>query len=149
MVDIIDKDLIEPELDLYSKEDIIKHLAFLMDKKNRLKNVNEYIKSVIDRENLTNTYVGYGVGIPHGKTDAVNVPTLAFAKIKNPVIWGEEEDLANLIFMIAVPEKSSSNEHLKILAALSRKLMDEEFKEKLLVTNSKDNLIKILNEVFE
>lgn len=149
MVEIIDENLINPELNLHNKEEIIKHLAIMMDESNRLKDLDQYIETVMEREKIGNTSVGYGVGIPHGKTDAVKVPTLVFGKTKELVKWGEEDDLVNLIFMIGVPESSSSNEHLKILAALSRKLIDENFREKLLNTDDKNNLKKILVEVFD
>lgn len=149
MVEIIDENLINPELNLHNKEEIIKHLAIMMDESNRLKDLDQYIETVMEREKIGNTSVGYGVGIPHGKTDAVKVPTLVFGKTKELVKWGEEDNLVNLIFMIGVPESSSSNEHLKILAALSRKLIDENFREKLLNTDDKNNLKKILVEVFD
>jgi mannitol/fructose-specific phosphotransferase system IIA component (Ntr-type) len=95
------------------------------------------------------TAVGYGVGIPHGKTDAIKKPTLAFAKTKELVKWGdEEEDWVNLIFMIAVPESAASDEHLKILAILSRKLMNDDFRNSLLSTNDRVELNNILQCVF-
>ena len=149
LIEIIDENLIEPELNLYKKKDIIRYLATIMDKNNRLKNLEQYVETVMEREKIGNTSVGYGVGIPHGKTDAVKVPTLAFGKTKELVKWGEEDDeLVNLIFLIGVPEVSS-NEHLKILAALSRKLMDENFREKLLNSNEKKDLKGTLAGVFE
>ncbi len=38
---------------------------------------------------------------------------------------------ARLVFMIAVPEAAAGDEHLRILALLSRKLMDAGFRERL------------------
>ncbi|WP_290369274.1 PTS sugar transporter subunit IIA [Bacillus sp. CECT 9360] len=42
-----------------------------------------------------------------------------------------------LIFMIADPTDSEGNEHLKILQMLSRRLMDESYRERLLSVSSK------------
>lgn len=149
MTKIIDRNLIELELDLDNKEDIIRRLATIMEKNGRLNNMEEYINTVIERERLVSTSIGYGVGIPHGKTDAVKIPSVAFCRTKKKVVWGEgEEDLINLVFMIAVPEKFASNEHLKILAALSRKLMDEDFREKLTTVNDRESVMQVLTEVF-
>ncbi len=60
----------------------------------------------------------------------------------------EEEDWVNLIFMIAVPESAASDEHLKILATLSRKLMNDDFRNSLLSTDDRVELNNILQGVF-
>lgn len=149
MTKIIDINLIELELDLDNKESIIRHLAKIMDKNGRLNDIEQYIDSVMEREELVSTSVGHGVCIPHGKTDGVRIPSIAFARTKKKVEWGKgEEDKVNLIFMIAVPEKFASNDHLKILAALSRKLIDEDFRKRLTIINDKETLMQMLTEVF-
>jgi PTS system fructose-specific IIA component len=50
----------------------------------------------------------------------------------------------DMIFMIGVPEVDSSNEHLKILALLSRKLMKDEFRQALRVARSEDEVMDVL-----
>lgn len=148
-MDLINENLIIPELELIDKEEIIKTMANLMKENDRLSDLDVYVEEVLEREKLGATAVGYGVGIPHGKTDAVKEPTLAFTKTKELVRWGdEEEDEVNLIFMIAVPESAASNEHLKILATLSRKLMNEDFRKSLLSKDDRVELNNILQGVF-
>ncbi len=148
-MDLINENLIIPESELTDKEEIIKMMANVMEENDRLIDIDVYVDEVLERESLGATAVGYGVGIPHGKTDAVKEPTLAFAKTKELVKWGdEEEDLVNLIFMIAVPESAASDEHLKILATLSRKLINDDFRNSLLNTDDRVELNNILQGVF-
>lgn len=148
-MEIINENLIIPKSELTDKEEIIKMMAQLMLENDRLTDLDIYVNEVLERESLGATAVGHGVGIPHGKTDAVKVPTLAFAKTKELVKWGaDDEDLVNLIFMIAVPASAASDEHLKILAALSRKLLNEDFRNKLLSTDDRGELNDILQSVF-
>lgn len=148
-MDLINENLIIPESELTDKEEIIKMMANIMKENDRLTDLDVYVRKVLERENMGATAVGYGVGIPHGKTDAVKEPTLAFAKTKELVKWGdEEEDLVNLIFMIAVPESAASDEHLKILATLSRKLINDDFRNSLLNTDDRVELNNILQGVF-
>ena len=52
-------------------------------------------------------------------------------------------------FLLAVPEEAASNQHLKILAALSRKLMNEEFIHELFNSTDKDRLLELLMNVFK
>lgn len=148
-MDLINENLIITGSELTDKEEIIKMLANKMKKNDRLTDLEAYVNEVLERESLGATAVGYGVGIPHGKTDAVKKPTVAFAKTKELIKWGDDkEDLVNLIFMIAVPESAASNEHLKILATLSRKLMNDDFRNSLLSTDDRVELNKILQGVF-
>ena len=49
----------------------------------------------------------------------------------NGIDWGAADGPANLIFMIVVPD-GAGDEHLKILASLSRSLMRDEFRQTLL-----------------
>lgn len=148
-MNLINENLIIPESELTDKEEIIKMMASVMEENDRLIDLDVYVEEVLEREKLGATAVGYGVGIPHGKTDAVKNPTLAFTKTKKLVKWGDDEDdLVNLIFMIAVPESAASDEHLKILATLSRKLINDEFRNKLLNTNDRVELNNILQDIF-
>jgi len=49
--------------------------------------------------------------------------------------------------MIAVPKDSEGDQHLKILQMLSRQLMDEEYREKLLNVETKEEAYELLEEV--
>lgn len=54
---------------------------------------------------------------------------------------------AKLIFMIAVPRNSKENAHLKVLQMLSRKLMDDHFREALLAVKTKEEAYQLLDQV--
>jgi PTS system fructose-specific IIC component len=49
--------------------------------------------------------------------------------------------------MIAVPKESGGNEHLKLLQMLSRKLMDDTYRDKLLSAQTKVEAYKLLDEI--
>jgi PTS system fructose-specific IIA component len=71
-----------------------------------------------------------GIGIPHCRSAAVTAPTLAFGRSTEGVDFGADDGPAKLIFLIAAPEGGGS-EHMKILAALARRLVRAEFKQTL------------------
>jgi fructose-specific phosphotransferase system IIA component len=147
---LIDRNLIKLDIKGRNKEDIIKELAELIDKENRLYDFNGYLQEVLNRENLSTTGIGFGIAIPHGKCKHVKIPTVAFGRIKEGVDWDSLDGKpVNMVFILAVPEESASNQHLKILAALSRKLMNENFRQEILEINNKDKLLNLLNDVFE
>ncbi|MCU9614417.1 PTS sugar transporter subunit IIA [Caldibacillus lycopersici] len=54
---------------------------------------------------------------------------------------------AKIIFMIAVPEKAAGDAHLRILQMLSRKLMNDSFREQLLKVTSKQEAFELLDTI--
>ncbi|MBA4494654.1 PTS sugar transporter subunit IIA [Paenactinomyces guangxiensis] len=90
--------------------------------------------------------MGFGIAIPHGKSAGVSYPRVAFGRKLEGIDWNSMDDeKAKLIFMIAVPEEQAGNEHLKILQALSRKLIDDSFRAQLLDAKTKDEVISLMN----
>jgi len=143
MDNLITKELIVLDLDLSSKEDVIKEMARVIEGQGRLYDYNNYVKQVFEREKNFSTAIGFEVAIPHGKTDSVKNASLAFARLKNEIQWSDEEKV-KYVFLIAVPETEAGDTHLKILAQLSRKIMREEFREKLKFSLGIDELLEVL-----
>lgn len=105
----------------------------------------EYMKAVLTRESVGSTGIGFSVAIPHGKSSGVARAGLAFAKLAAPTDWQSlDGEPVKVVFMIAVPEAAEGNDHLKILIALSRKLIDSEFRDKLMAVEDSDQLKSLL-----
>jgi PTS system fructose-specific IIA component len=143
MEKIITKNLIVLDLEASSKEAVINDMAKRIEVQGRLNNLEGYMEQVYKREETFPTSIGFDVAIPHGKTDAVKIPTVAFARLKNEVQWSNEESV-KYVFLIAVPETEAGDMHLQILAQLSRKIMREEFREQLKNSSEIDELLEIL-----
>ncbi|NTW71754.1 MAG: PTS transporter subunit EIIA, partial [Eubacteriaceae bacterium] len=148
--DIINKKMIKLDLAGNTKEDVIKELAHLIDGEGRLSDFKAYCDNVFEREAMSTTGIGFGIAIPHGKTDAVKEATVAFGRKQGGLDWASlDGDPAKIIFLIAVPNEAESNLHLKILAALSRKLMDDEFREELMKIDSEEVVLETLQKIFD
>ncbi|WJZ02893.1 PTS fructose transporter subunit IIABC [Corynebacterium freiburgense] len=98
------------------------------------------------REAKSPTGVPGGVAIPHCRSSAVNEPTLAFARLSNPVDFGGPDGDANLVFLIAAPE-GGGKAHLKILSALARALVRKDFIQALRDAKSNEEIVALVDEV--
>lgn len=128
---LINEELIMLNLPASSQEEAIQLLGEKAKAQNKVSDVAAFKKAVLHRESEYSTAVGFGVAIPHGKTDAVNEPFLMFATVSSLDWKALDGKPVDIIFMIGVPEKDASTVHLKILANLSRKLMKEDFRNSL------------------
>ncbi|MBC7087286.1 MAG: PTS sugar transporter subunit IIA [Tissierellales bacterium] len=143
---LINENLILLNSNAKNKNDLIRDLSILANNDGKINNIDEYIEAVLKREREYSTAVGFGVAIPHGKSDSVIEPFLAFARV-NDIDWDSPDGKpVDIVFLIGVPEKDAGSLHLKILANLSRKLMKEDFRESLRNISSKQELLEFLNK---
>lgn len=143
---IISEELVLLNLKADSREDALKQLAKVAAANGKVNNEEVYIQAVLKREEEYSTAVGFGVAIPHGKTNAVNEPFFMFASV-DPLEWKALDGApVDLIFLIGVPESDASTLHLKILSSLARQLMKEPFRVGLREAKTEKDIIKLLEE---
>ncbi|WP_328339435.1 fructose-specific PTS transporter subunit EIIC [Streptomyces violaceus] len=139
---------VKVELGADGKESAIREMSELLARTGRVADVEELVACALRREAQGTTGLGEEIAIPHAKTDAVTEPVVGFARSGQGVEWGSLDGTkARLVFMIAVPEAAAGDEHLRILALLSRKLMDAGFRERLLAASDESALLGVLREV--
>ncbi len=130
------------------KEDAIREMAALLATTGKVDDVEELVRTALRREEQGTTGLGEEIAIPHAKTDAVSAPVVGFARSAEGIEWGSLDGTkAKLIFMISVPEAAAGDEHLRILALLSRKLMDTGFRERLEAAPDDAAVLDVLREV--
>lgn len=135
-------------LEAGSKQEVIEKMAEALAKSGVLSDKGAYVEAVLNREQTGSTGIGFGVAIPHGKSKGAAKPGLAFAKLAKPTDWASlDGNPVQSVFMIAVPEEAAGNDHLKILIAISRKLIDEDFRGKLLQVANNQELQELLKEI--
>ncbi|MFE7274946.1 fructose-specific PTS transporter subunit EIIC [Streptomyces sp. NPDC057623] len=139
---------VKVELDATDKESAIREMAGLLAGTGKVADADELVATALRREAQGTTGLGEEIAIPHAKTDAVTAPIVGFARSAPGVEWGSLDGTkARLVFMIAVPEAAAGDEHLRILALLSRKLMDAGFRERLLAAGDERAVLGVLSEI--
>ncbi len=114
-----------------SKRSLFDCLGRRLETSGRVKNSKKIIKDFFKREKEGSTGIEDGFGIPHAKSKYALVPTLCFihsGRIADYI--GMDEEPIDCVFAIVVPN-DSADEHLEILSALSRRLMDPTFRQQV------------------
>ncbi|WSJ11625.1 fructose-specific PTS transporter subunit EIIC [Streptomyces phaeochromogenes] len=139
---------VKVRLDSRDKEAAIREMAGLLAATGKVTDVEELVAAALRREEQGTTGLGEEIAIPHAKTDAVTAPVVGFARSAEGVEWGSLDGTkAKLVFMISVPEAAAGDEHLRILALLSRKLMDTGFRERLMTAPDEAAVLDVLREI--
>ncbi|WP_199620249.1 PTS sugar transporter subunit IIA [Paenibacillus alkalitolerans] len=148
ITELLDEKSIFIPLEASDKENCIKSMIDGLAAAGCVSDKSAYLETVLNREKTGSTGIGFGVAIPHGKSKGVTTAGLAFAKLTRPMDWQSiDGNPVSVVIMIAVPEEAAGNEHLQILIAISRKLIDEDFRNRLMEVENSQQLFSLLETI--
>ena len=136
-------ELVELNLQATDKHDAIRKLAQLVVAAGRGTDVDQIVRDVIARDEIGTPQVE-GVAIPHARSSGVTTSSVVVARTAG-IVFDPEEDPADVIFMILIPD-GESDEHIVILSGLARRLMDPEFTSALRSVADAAELAALLSE---
>ena len=142
-----DESLVVFNLKAGGKNEVIEELVNLVSSSNMVKDAEQLLKDVIDRENLVTTGVGYGVAFPHAKTRAVKGIVIAFGRSSEGVDFDAmDHKPVNLFFLIAAPE-DAIGAHLNVMARLSYLMKSENNRQKLMSASSPGDVLALMDNI--
>lgn len=125
-------DLISLDLKGTTKKEVFRELVEIMAKSTLIIDKEEVLEALTQRESVASTGIGFGIGLPHAKTDAAKGIILAYGKSVKGIEYNAFDNRpVHSIFVVVAPEDSITS-HLAILAKLSLLLKEKESREKLM-----------------
>jgi len=151
---LTNKNLINLNLDVKDRKEAILKLASMMEQDGKLISKEAFVMDVIRREKESSTGFGKGFAFPHGKSYAVKEPCFAIGRSEKGIKWESfDKKPVHFVILLAVPSEERGTSHLEMLSQISRKLIDDEYKLRLLEAKSEEDIISILaspvNEICE
>jgi fructose-specific PTS system IIA-like component len=148
--EIVDGELVAIDSSATSKMEAIKELVGLMAAAGRSDDAHALEEAVWAREETYSTSLGFGFAVPHCKTDAVRAPTIAVARVRQPIPWGStDEELVRVVIMLAVPLAHAARTHMQLFARLARRLMHEEFRHQLETADSPGAIVTAMQAALD
>lgn len=142
--EIINVNRIKNEVDVKSKKRALEELSQLISQDQTQLDASDIFDSLIARERLGATGVGYGIAIPHGRIKNCEKITGALIQLNEGIDFNTSDNQpVDILFALIVPEEST-NEHLQVLALLASMFKDEDFRKKLRASTSTDNTYQLL-----
>jgi nitrogen PTS system EIIA component len=133
IVDILNEEMIIPELGAVDKDSLISEIASTMCKQPALGCSADVVqRALLGRERLGSTGVGESVAIPHAKIPGLKSLTACFGRrVAGVAFDAVDQQPVRLVFVLLVPE-NSAGAHLKALARIARLLKSPSFRDRLL-----------------
>lgn len=143
IADIISPDRVVCDLDATSKKRALEQLSDMLASSSITP--QDVVDSLIARERLGSTGIGYGVAIPHGRIKNTDHAIAAFVQLHEAIDFDAADNQAvDLLFALLVPEESTS-EHLELLSELAEMFSDREFRDQLRATKDREAIYTLLS----
>lgn len=144
--EIINVNRIKNDVNVLSKKRALEELSNLITQDQTQLSASNIFDSLISRERLGSTGVGYGIAIPHGRIKDCENLTGAFIQLEQGVDFDAMDNQpVDILFALIVPEEST-DEHLQVLALLASMFNDEYFRQKLRKSQSEEETYTLLTE---
>jgi PTS system nitrogen regulatory IIA component len=129
--DLLRGDLIIADIKAIDKLGVIREFAAHVSAVGKVRDADELVRVLMERESMGSTGIGDGVAIPHGKLHALGEVVIAFGRSRRGVDYQSLDDKPAYLFFLLVTPEDSPGEHLKMLARISRILKNPVLREKL------------------
>lgn len=142
--EILDKRVIDLDMSAKNKDEVIRHLAGLLQNAGYIEDLEGYIRDVYLRESEGITGIGSHVAIPHGKSDHVDKVGIAVGRTRDMIEWESYDgEPSKLFFLFAVPSDSEgAKDHLRLIAELAGKLGNDAIMGKLQHADTYEDLLE-------
>jgi multiphosphoryl transfer protein len=134
-----------------TKGEAIRELVDLLRLDGRLDDSDPVEEGIWRREEVHSTGVGFGVAIPHCASPDLLADSIAVLRFETPVGWESlDGEPVAIAILIALRKRTDGDEqgdaHLRTIAALSRRLMDDGFRQALLGAADPAEVAALLRE---
>jgi multiphosphoryl transfer protein len=142
--------LLTPEMivvnaDAASKEEAIKRGVDLLYIHGRTEQPRALEEAIWQRESTYSTGFGHGFAIPHCKSNAINANSLVVLKFAQPIPWDSLDGKpVSVVILMVIRDGEGAREHMKIISALARQVMHDEFRASLEQENNPARLCEFL-----
>lgn len=127
------------------KNDILAKMVDSFSTASQIKNSNELLPLIIERDSLMSTAIGYGIAIPHIKLNSVKGLVMAIGISKNGLSCFDSIDKKPVHFVIMIVASLKQNfYYLQTVAHMSLKLKDEDIRTRLIQSTDASEAYSIL-----
>jgi PTS system nitrogen regulatory IIA component len=146
IMDFLSQDAIIVDLKATDKKSAIVELAEVLKNTKKIKNSDDIINIVLERERLGSTGIGQGVALPHGKTDLlqeqIGVLGISHKGIEFNSLDGEP---VHIIFLLLGPVEVAG-QHLKALSRISRLFKGKFLRQAIKEAKTTQEVVKLIQQ---
>ena len=144
--EILKEDYIIGDLAADSKEGALNEVSLFLERKGAIKNHDNLVQALLEREKLGSTGIGDNMAIPHAKQKGIEQITTVFARSRKGIDFQSlDKKPVHFIFLLLAPP-ASTGAHLKALAKIAKLFKNPSLRENILEAESAGAIHSLLLE---
>lgn len=146
---IIEPALVSINKEVHSQQAVFERLAEVAVNNNVATDREILIRGFKEREQEGSTGMERGIAIPHTESSAIKRPALLVMRLSEGIDWNSMDGLPTKLIIAMLIPSGGANEHLKILADVSKLLMHQSFTDQLMQAETSQELYQLFKEKVE
>lgn len=144
--DYLSPDLVVTDVEPGEVRDILRQLVEPLVATERIRNQEELVRALLDRETLQSTGIGSGLAVPHAICEELEEPRLVLGLCPGGADFRAlDERPVHLFFMLLSPP-DETRIHIKLLARIARMVRHSDLVDDLLGSRDPERLVQIVRE---
>jgi len=143
LAELIDPRQIALNLRAGAQIDAMREIVDLLAANGKIGDAGKFFEQLEVRERTNSTYAANGVAFPHARTKLVDEIVVGVGRSEAGIPWTGKGEVAQLIFLIAVPERLI-NDYLVVVGAIARITKDRPLRTLLLHAETPQDFIATL-----
>ncbi len=128
LTEILPLSRIRVPIDAGDKTEVITQLVDLLAETGGITDRNAALEAVLKRESERTTGIGYGLAIPHGKSNVCKSLVMAAGKPAEPIDFQSIDGRPVTFVVLLISPPDQTGQHIQALAKISRLMNFEDFR---------------------
>ncbi len=143
----LSKNLIVLDIEAKDRNDLLEVMVTQAHKAGIVKDKEEFLNNITEREALTPTIIGKGVAVPHARSGGANSHVVViFGRLKSSIEYSSEDpERVRLVFMVSTG--TNEREYLNVLRLIATNISNESVYRRLLEAKDVHEVHHVLSEL--
>ncbi|MEE9280498.1 MAG: PTS sugar transporter subunit IIA [Myxococcota bacterium] len=146
LTDILVRDACLPDMKARTKKETLRELSDALASTVDGLDAAALLNMLLEREQLGTTAMGDGIAIPHARMESLDRLVASFGRSRQGVDFDAIDGKRSHLFFVLVAPGKEGSAHLLTLAHISRLMIADDFRERLLDLESTDELFRAFEE---
>lgn len=142
--DILAGDFIIEDLQATDKTGVIREFASLFASRGKVRDAEDLVSVLLERETQCSTGIGDGIAIPHARSVAIGETVIAFGRSGRGIDFQAIDGKPVHLFFVLVTPEERPGDHLRTLARISRILRNPVLRQELMRSSDRQEIQKLL-----
>lgn len=144
LTEILNPNCIKVPLECTNKTEIITELVDLLGEQGLIRDANQVVTCVLERERTRSTGIGNGLAVPHGKSSACDRLVMAIGVPPEPIDFESRDGKPVNFVVLLVSPPDQTGPHIQALARVSRLMLMDGFRDALSKASSANDIHQII-----